>query len=285
MFSHLKMLSADNMAGRKFASTESTQAQNYIIASLVNNNVQPFQKKYRHPFTFKSFIFEKEGNNIIGYVKGTRFPNQYIVLSAHYDHLGQKGSKIYNGADDNASGTAAILAFAEAIAKQPLKYSVIFLFTDGEEVNLLGAKAFISQQKLLLPQIKLNINIDMIAGSKSTNKLYYIDKRLDTILPQDKIKHLRLLSNSSAIRIKRGFKGGGYRGNRTTSFINASDHASFNRKHIPFIYFGVGEHKNYHTINDEFNNVNLSFFIHACQSIFQYLTFFDENIEPVIIKT
>ena len=273
------------MAGRKFASVESKQAQNYIISSLINNNVQPFQKKFRHPFTYKSFISQREGNNIIGYVKGTSFPNQYIVISAHYDHLGKKGSKVYNGADDNASGTAAVLAFGEAIAKMPLKHSVIFLFTDGEEVNLLGAKAFISQQKSFLPQIKLNINIDMIAGSDSTNRLHYIDNRLDIILSQNKREHLSSLSKDSAIKIKRGFKRGGYRGNRTTSLINASDHASFNRKHIPFIYFGVGEHKNYHTTHDNFNNVNLPFFIQACQSIFHYLTFFDENIQLLETKT
>ena len=145
------------MAGRKFASVESSQAQNYIISSLADNNVQPFQEKFRHSFKHKSFLYQKEGHNIIGYVKGTSFPDQYIVLSAHYDHLGKKGSRVYNGADDNASGTAAVLSFAQAIGRMPLKYSVIFLFTDGEEVNLLGAKAFINQQKHLLPQIRLNI--------------------------------------------------------------------------------------------------------------------------------
>jgi len=281
----LETLSADNMAGRQFASAESTQAQNYIISSLVNNNVQPFQKKFRHPFKHKSFISHKEGNNIIGYVKGTSYPNQYIVISAHYDHLGKKGSKVYNGADDNASGTAAVLAFGQAISKKPLKHSVILLFTDGEEVNLLGAKAFISQQKLLLPHIKLNINIDMIAGSTSTKRLHYIDKRLDNILPQNKIEHLTSLSKDSAIKIKRGFKRDFYKTSKTTSWINASDHAPFNQKQIPFIYFGVGEHKNYHTTNDEFNNVNLPFFIQACQSIFHYLTFFDENIQLLQTKT
>lgn len=279
---HLKILSSNSMAGRKFASSESVKAQNYIIYSLTKSNTQPFQKKFRHSFKHKTFFSKEEiGSNIIGYVKGTKFPDQYIVLSAHYDHLGKKGSTVFNGADDNASGTAAILAFGQAIAKTPLKHSVIFLFTDGEEVNLLGAKAFITQQKRLLPQIRLNINIDMIAGSLHTNKLHFIDNRLDKVLSQNKIDHLKALPKDSTIRIKRGFKRESYKANNMTRWLNASDHASFNRKHIPFIYFGVGEHKNYHTTHDDFNNVNLPFFIQACQSIFRYLTFFDENIESL----
>ena len=282
---HLAVLSADNMAGRRFASSESKIAQNYLISSLINSDVQPFQKQYIHPFTHSSFFTEKSGNNIIGYVKGTSFPEQYIVLTAHYDHLGRKGTQIYNGADDNASGTAALLAFADKITKEPLKHSVIFLFTDGEEVNLLGSKAFVSQQKQLLPQITLNINVDMIAGSKNTKQLHFIDNRLEQILSQDNIQHLRDLPSSSIIKLKRGFKRDNNRANSRVSWTGASDHGPFNSEHIPFIYFGVGMHSNYHTTNDDFENVNLEFYIQACQSIFEYLNFFDENIHLNLNKT
>lgn len=282
---HLAVLSADNMAGRKFSSAESIIAQNYLISSLINSSVKPFQKRFLHPFKQSTLFSQKTGNNVIGYIKGTRFPNQYIILSAHYDHLGKKGAKVYNGADDNASGTAALLTFAEKITKAPLKHSVIFLFTDGEEVNLLGAKAFISQQNRLLPQIKLNINLDMIAGSKNTKQLHYIDNRLEKILSQDNIKHLQELPSSSLIKLKRGFKRDSYSGINRTNWTSASDHGPFNSKHIPFIYFGVGIHDNYHTTHDDFKNVNLEFYIQACQSIFEYLNFFDENIILIDNKT
>lgn len=281
---HLAVLSSDTMAGRRFGSSDSKIAQNYLISSLINSEVQPFQKQFIHPFTHTSFFSEKAGNNIVGYVKGTSLPEQYIILSAHYDHLGKKGTKVYNGADDNASGTAALLAFADKITKAPLKHSVIFLFTDGEEVNLLGSKAFVSQQKQLLPQIKLNINIDMIAGSKNTKQLHFIDNRLEKILTQDNIQHLRNLPSSSIIKLKRGFKRD-HRANSRVSWTSASDHGPFNSEHIPFIYFGVGMHSNYHTTNDEFENVNLEFYIQACQSIFEHLNFFDENIGLIKNKT
>ena len=282
---HLAVLSSDNMAGRRFSSAESIIAQNYLISSLIKSDVQPFKKQYIHPFTHVSFFSEKSGKNIIGYVKGTSFPDQYIILSAHYDHLGKKGSKIYNGADDNASGTAALLTFADKITKSPLKHSILFLFTDGEEVNLLGSKAFISQQKQLLPQIKLNINIDMIAGSKHTKQLHFIDNRLDQILSTNSINQLRQLPSSSMIKLKRGFKRNNNIVNSRINWTSASDHGPFNSEHIPFIYFGVGMHGNYHTTHDDFDSVNLEFYVQACQSIFEHLYFFDENINVIDNKT
>lgn len=272
---HLKVLSADNMAGRRFSSPESNIAQTYIVSELVSSGVHPFQGKYRHSFTHKTYPKPLKGSNIVGFVKGSKFPEQYIVLSAHYDLLGTKGSKIYNGADDNASGTATVLAFANAIAMKPLQHSIIFLFSDGEEVNLLGTKAFVKQQAELLPQIKLNINLDMIAGSVSTRKLHYIEGRLHTILPNAR-EHMSALSNKAPMNIKRGFKEDNFIGSR--NYKNASDHGVFNRLKIPFIYFGVGEHKNYHTTHDDFEHVNKPFFVKASQSIFSYLVSFDMSI-------
>lgn len=275
---HLASLSADNMAGRRFASPESIKAQEYLIASLTQSDVKPWQQQFIHPFTHSTFFTKKLGKNIIGYVQGTSLPDRYILLSAHYDHLGKKGTKIYNGADDNASGTAALLVFAEKIAKAPLKHSVIFLFTDAEEVNLLGAKAFINEQQQLLPQIKLNINIDMIAGSKKTKHLYYIDNRLGQVLSPNKVLQLNRLPHSQNIKLKRGFKNKNISTNNRISWTRASDHGAFNRAKIPFIYFGVGTHKNYHTTHDDFANVNLGFYLQACQSIFAHLRFFDDHI-------
>ncbi len=282
---HLKVLSADNMAGREFNSPESLAAQNYIISSLIKSDVQPFKEQFHHTFKQESLFTVKHGSNVIGLVRGSRFPEQFIVLSAHYDHLGVKGTRVFNGADDNASGTAALLAYGDIIANKPLKYSVIFLFTDGEEVNLLGSKAFLRQQKQMLPQIRLNINIDMIGGSKNTSKLHFIENRLEKILTESSVNHIKQFPSGSAIKLKRGFKDGLYKSKNRISWRNASDHGSFNKKHIPFIYFGVGMHTNYHTTHDTFENINISFYVQSCELIFQYLMFFDENIIPLEFKT
>ena len=275
---HLMKLSSDEMAGRKFNSTESIKVQNYLISSLINNDVTPFQGNFRHTFEHNSFLADKTGSNIIGYIQGSHYPDEFIVISAHYDHLGKIGSRIYNGADDNASGVAALLFFAQIISKKPLKHSVMFLFTDGEEINLLGAKAFIQQQTLFLPQIKLNVNIDMIAGSQKTTSLYYIENRLEKVLHEKSFNNLTLLTKNLPLPVKNGFKRASSRSVERHLWLNASDHAAFNRSHIPFIYFGVGTHINYHTTHDTFEELNLPFYHQACHAIFHYLVFFDDNI-------
>lgn len=163
-------------------------------------------------------------------------------------------------ADDNASGTAALLHYGKIIKKEPLKHSVI----DGEEVNLLGAKAFIAEQKKLLS--KLNINLDMIAGSKHTKKLHFISQDLDKVLSSENLSDFTKLQlhfkTHSKAQLAAGFKNPKRRGlsANSTSWRMASDHGIFSKAGIPFIYFGVGSHKNYHSEFDNYANINQGLF-------------------------
>lgn len=276
---HLKALSADNLIGRKFASEGSQKAQEYLVTSLKLAQISPFQGQYQHTFKHeKVFASTKQGTNIIGMVKGYAKPEQYIVLSAHYDHLGKSRGKIYNGADDNASGVAALLVYAKQIALAPLQHSVIFLFTDGEEIDLLGAKAFVKQQESLLNKIIININIDMIAGDKRTKKLHYIHKGLDKVLSRQNYSHFESFTSSTfPIKMQYGFRAKMASGMKRVNWINASDHSAFYHQKIPVFYFGVGTHKNYHSPNDTFEKVNLDFYAKASQVILKYIEFIDAH--------
>ncbi|PKI16275.1 peptidase M28 [Colwellia sp. 12G3] len=297
---HLKILSSNEFLGRKFASQGSIKSQTYLVSTLCALKVQAFKNKYRHTFTQPGFFQTKQGTNIIAYIPGTQHVNKYIVLSAHYDHLGTKRNTVYNGADDNASGTSALLHYAKLLAKKPLKHSVILLFTDGEEVNLLGAKAFITQQKNILSNIKLNINLDMIAGSKRIKKLHFISRGLPQILSTQSLGELIKLqahfkTNSSA-HLKAGFsnRGGAGTSLKRTNWLMASDHGVFNKAAVPFIYFGVGTHKNYHSEFDDFVNINQNFYLAAIDIIFKQLIYIDtamnkesivESVIPSLKKT
>ncbi len=276
LIKHIEILASDRFAGRKFATPASTLAQNYIIAQLKNAQVKPFLNKYRHSFMHKTILSTKQGSNIIAVIKGKTYPKRYIILTAHYDHLGQKQRRIYNGADDNASGVAALLTFATQLAKTPLKHSVIFLFTDAEEVNLLGSKAFVKQQETLLSTFKLNINIDMVAGNKYTHRLHFINKGLDKLLTNVQLEVLK--TTQTPVKLKKGFRSNLSRGANRRKWYEASDHSVFYHAGIPFIYFGVETHKNYHTPQDTFSNINLEFFISACQTIYQQLRFIDKHM-------
>jgi len=241
--------------------------------------VSPFNERYKHPFSYHKFNTVVQGNNVIAKITGIRYPEKYIVLTAHYDHLGGKNGNIYNGADDNASGSSALLNFAKALVIAPLDHSVIFLFTDGEESNLKGAKAFNKQQHLLFNDIKLNINLDMLSGSTKTKKLRFINRRLDSLLTKAKLEAFENPQFTELPMVK-GFKATNQSlYNRRVNWDKSSDHWVFHQQGIPFVYYGVGTHSNYHKKSDNYDNSNLQFFFKAVNAIYQQLLFLDKEIQ------
>jgi Zn-dependent M28 family amino/carboxypeptidase len=199
-------------------------------------------------------------------------------LTAHFDHIGKRGNKIYNGADDNASGTFALLVLGQQLIKTPLKHNVILLFTDGEESNLLGAKAFVKDHQTIMEHVVLNINLDMIAGSKRTTKLCYLSRGINNLLTEANMENLKILQNSFNLPINKGFRLKILGRQGRVNWLMSSDHGIFHRGGIPFIYFGVGTHNNYHQHSDTFNNVNHDLFHIATNAIYQQLIFIDHNI-------
>ncbi|MBA6302915.1 M28 family peptidase [Colwellia sp. MB02u-14] len=273
LLKHLSYLSSDELAGRKIDSVGNRKAQKYIINQLVNHSILPLNKEYQH-----DFFSRLSGSNIIAMIPGHQQIESYIVLSAHFDHIGIKGNKIYNGADDNASGASALLSIAQQLIKNPIKHNIILLFTDGEELNLRGAKAFVKDHPNIMRHTKLNINLDMLAGSKRTKKLRYMTRGFNQLLNERNIEQLTTLQNSFDILIREGFKVKSFRGNRRIKWLLSSDHGVFHQAGIPFIYFGVGTHINYHESSDTYSNVNHEFFHLATDAIYQQLIFLDHNI-------
>ncbi len=279
---HLAYLSSDQLAGRKVGTTGSQSAQRYLIAQLTKFNIKPFlSNEYLHPFSFEYGLTNYHANNIVGVIESKLPSNKFIVLSAHYDHLGVKNKAIYNGADDNASGVSALLMIAQQIAKSPLAQNVIVLLSDAEENNLMGATYFLKHHRTLTQHILLNMNLDMLSGSKTTKALHYISDDLLQILTRKEYLEFKDRHYQQNIKIKRGFKravGSGSSANLRRSWQTASDHGAFYRKNIPFIYYGVGLHENYHTKNDDYLHANKPFLWHSTNIIYDQLRFISEHI-------
>lgn len=278
LLQHLKYLSSDRLQGRKVGSYGNKLAQSYLVEQLAEKGILPFGESYLAPFSIDGILKSTQGNNVVALIPGSEYSNKFIVLSAHFDHLGGRGKRVFNGADDNASGTAALLHYAQILKTIPLRYSVILLFTDGEEANLKGAKAFVEQNQNILGNIILNINIDMIAGNKHTKKLRYISYDLDTILNANQLSAYTVNQQHAVIRIKKGFRQGFNHPDNKIKWQMASDHGAFYQQGIPFIYFGVGTHNNYHKTSDTYDNINHPFFIKAVDSIYQQIIFLDRNL-------
>ncbi|WP_430814426.1 M28 family metallopeptidase [Carboxylicivirga sp. RSCT41] len=189
-----------------------------------------------------------DANNVVGYIPGKGKTNEAVVISAHYDHIGERHNGICVGADDNASGTAAVIELAKAFAplEGKLNRDLIFLCTSGEEKGLLGAFYFADHPQEHRFDIKANVNIDMIGRIDSTHKSNYIYTIGNNHYPEfDSLLHV---ANNMLEPMKIQYdynKSQGF-GN----FLRLSDHYAFHRINIPVMGFFSGLHKDYHTPND-----------------------------------
>jgi Zn-dependent M28 family amino/carboxypeptidase len=255
---HVSVLSSDAYEGRRTGTQGASKAKAYIINQFKSLDIQPLGENYVQYFSFNRKSITYQGSNVLGQIKGTKSPEKYIVLSAHYDHEGIKNEKIYNGADDDASGISALFAFAEYFKENPPKHSVIFAAVDAEELGLVGSKYFVDNSIIPIENIMLNINMDMISRSDE-NELFVIGSRYFMAL-EPAIKSFK---SSESITLLIGHDGSDGKENWTYS----SDHASFYNANIPFLYFGVDDHKDYHQPTDDFENIHPNFYQNAVVTI------------------
>lgn len=201
-------------------------------------------------------MIEATTGNVAGLIPGTdpQLANEYIVIGAHFDHLGfggpGSGSRqpdtiaVHNGADDNASGTAGIIELAQKLSanRQLLKRPVIMVAFAAEEMGLIGSKEFIKHPPVPISQIKAMINLDMIGRLNEETHVISIGGT-GTSVEADTI--ISMLSQNHPFKIGRSPDGYG-----------PSDHASFYSENIPVFYFTSGAHEDYHTPADDAEKIN-----------------------------
>ena len=224
------------------------------------------------PFTAKTRAAEFNGVNLAGIVRGTKHADRYIVVSAHYDHLGVRNGVIYNGADDNASGTAAVLAMAAWFKRHPPENSIVFALFDGEESGLLGAKAFLENPPVPLERIIADVNLDMVSRNVK-GELYasgatpypVMKPLLDSIAAIAPVK--LLLGHDTGVG--------------ENNWIQQSDQGPFATKKIPFVYFGVEDHPDYHKPGDKVGHIEPGFYYHCVQTIAEFVRRLDMGLDRV----
>jgi Zn-dependent M28 family amino/carboxypeptidase len=258
LLQHIKILSSDAFEGRRTGTKGGIKAKIYIIEQFQKLNVKPLGASFEQEFSFNTKGKIYNAVNVLGFVKGTEFPDTYIVISAHYDHEGVQKGKIYNGADDDASGVSALFSFAEQFKNNPPKHSVILAAFDGEELGLKGSQHFVKHSIVPFKSIMVNINMDMISRSDK-RELFAVGTRFNETL-----KRLILNSKTSKkLSLLTGHDGGDGKENWTYS----SDHSSFHKRGIPFLYFGVSDHKDYHRPTDDYENIQPEFYKEAVRVI------------------
>lgn len=277
----LMYLSSDKLAGRETSTQGARNAADYITNRFRHIELTPYKHaQYAHSFSYQSgFFASKQGVNIVGTLHARA--NSWVVITAHYDHLGSKGNRIYHGADDNASGVAAMLYLADRLKKRTLNHNYLFVATDAEETGLHGANAMV---KLLLEDgvnIKLNVNLDMLAGAAKPKQLYAF---YPTALRQYKQAievsasdaNVKSTSGRHFFRYDQGSLG--FSTNIKRLALESSDHYAFAKHDIPFVYFGVGTHKHYHQPSDTYKNIDTDFFINNISLVEQAVLALDKAL-------
>lgn len=267
LITDLETLSSDEMQGRLVGTEGNQIAREYIISRFEEIGVAPFQGSYMHDFSIARRNGDMvNGINVIARVEGKS--DSVIVLSAHYDHIGVRDSLIFNGADDNASGTAGLIALADYFSEVQPNHTMIFAAFDAEEGGLNGARAFVGDS-VFLQKVKLNVNMDMIAQN-TKDELYavgtYHYPDLKPLLEQVDTGGISLLFGHD--RPEDGQQDWTY----------ASDHGPFHREGVPFIYFGVEDHEHYHRHTDEFSTIPQEFYKQSVQAILNAVLVLDENL-------
>ena len=272
--------------GLKFGEGEEAEknyAPNTFISSgiaeqIVGANKELFlrtRKKIERKGKFKSLTLPSKiqvsgqksvrsivGSNVLGYIEGVdeQMKNELVIITAHFDHLGKRGAEIYNGADDNGSGTSSLLEVTEAFAQAKAsgdgpRRSVLMLLVSGEEKGLLGSEYYVEHPVFPLENTIANVNVDMVGRvdekhQDNPNYIYVIgSNRLSTELHE-----INEMANSKHTQLELDYT---YNAEDDPNrYYYRSDHYNFAEKGIPAIFYFNGTHEDYHRITDTVDKIN-----------------------------
>lgn len=266
LIKHLYTVASDEMEGRDTGSKGQKKAGNYLISQYQANGISfpkgatDFYQKIPAAFlNAKRNENLPDSENIWAFIEGSEKPNEVVVISAHYDHVGIKNGEVYNGADDDGSGTVALLEIAQAfeIAKKEghgPKRSILFLHVTGEEHGLLGSSYYSEHPLFPLANTVADINIDMIGRhdefhNDSSKYVYligsdYLSTDLYDICEEVNKKYVNLFLDYKFNDRK-----------DPNRFYYRSDHYNFAKNGIPSVFLFNGVHADYHKASDEVDKI------------------------------
>jgi Iap family predicted aminopeptidase len=259
---HLYIIAADSMEGRETGSAGQKKAGRYLISQYEKNQISypKGANSYYQPIP-AAYLNKKYGGNlgdsenIWAFIEGSEKPNEIIVVSAHYDHVGIKDGDVYNGADDDGSGTSALLELAQAfqMAKKEghgPKRSILFLHVTGEEHGLHGSRFYSENPLFPLENTVADVNIDMIGRRDeihpNTNNYVYIigANRLSS-----ELDFICSIMNQRYVGLDLDYRFNDPKD--PNRFYERSDHYNFAKHGIPSVFFFNGVHADYHKKTDE----------------------------------
>jgi Zn-dependent M28 family amino/carboxypeptidase len=272
---NLYVYASDYFQGRETGTVGQKRAVDFLTNFYATAGIEKAAgtKDYTQPMTLTIKGQRIETENVAAIITGSTYPEEYIVISSHLDHIGVKDGQINNGADDDGSGTVALLEIAEAFkmaadAGQGPKRSLIFLHVTGEEKGLLGSKYYADNPLYPLAQTMTNLNVDMIGRidpkreDKDPNYIYLIGAdRLS-----QELHDISEAANSKYTQFKLDYTFNDEQD--PNRFYYRSDHYNFAKNNIPVIFYFSGTHEDYHKPGDTPDKIRYDLLEKRAQLIF-----------------
>lgn len=281
-------LAADDLEGRAIGTNGEVKAAEYLAKEFEKVGLSPKGTEgFFQPFTVSKPSNPHEeavigtdgegitGRNVVGFLD--KKSDKTIVIGAHFDHLGMGGSgslhrgdsAIHNGADDNASGTAALLALAEILKHEELGSNVLFIAFSGEENGLWGSNYFVKNPTIDLASVNYMVNMDMVGRLNEEKSLAVYGVGTSPSFPSilDPI-------NSDSLKIV-----------TTESGVGPSDHTSFYLQDLPVLHFFTGQHEDYHKPTDDSEKINYEGLVKVVRYISRVIDQLDTEPKLAFTKT
>ena len=277
---HLTILASDSLEGRETGQKGQKMAADYIMNHFKDIGVPPYKRNtYYQYFRVKNgrhtckcddcdIDFLKKilgankwikGENVLAYIEGTDLKEELIVITAHYDHLGIHEGKVYNGADDDGSGTVAAMEIAEAfmLAKKDgngPRRSILVMCVSGEEKGLLGSKYYTDHPIYSLEKTVANLNIDMIGRVDDWHENGDYVYLIGADMLSQELHDLSEQVNEEFIGLELDYTFNAE--DDPNRYYYRSDHYNFAKNNIPVIFYFNGVHEDYHKVTDTVDKID-----------------------------
>ncbi len=284
----IAFLADDSLEGRAIGTPGEEKAANYIADAFKKLGLTPKGTEgYFQPFSVKKATNPHEetvvgsngegvtGRNVTGFIDNGG--NHTVVIGAHYDHLGygdegslHRGEKaVHNGADDNASGTAALIQLARILKYKKSKYNFLFLAFSGEENGLWGSNYFSKNSTVHIDSINYMINMDMVGRLNAEKTL-----AINGVGTSPVWKQVMEEVNTDSLKLVTSESG-----------VGPSDHTSFYLQDIPVLHFFTGQHEDYHKPSDDADKINYDGLVKVIRYIERLVVSLNKEEKLVFTKT
>ncbi len=263
----MQLLAADDMEGRATGTPGAARARALLVDRFRSVGLEPLGDTFEDPFAFDD---TSRGINLVGRITGTRDPDRFIVVSAHYDHVGVRDGRVFNGANDNASGAAALAHIAAHFTRHRPATSILIVAFDAEERGLRGSRAFVAAPPVDRAALLFNLNLDMIGRDPADALWVSGTHQFPALRPI-----VARVAADAPVNLRMGYDDPA--AGRRNDWTRDSDQWAFIEAGIPALYVGTEDYAFHHDDRDEYESMSHAFYVRAVETVIALTTAFDRE--------